>query len=421
MLKVFRNALRALTAALLLSLLAATGGLAQSGPIKVGVGLALTGAGAPAGKMILASLELWRDDVNAKGGLLGRQVELIHYDDQSTPSSVPGIYTKLITVDKVDLLMGPYATNFVAPAMPTIIQNNKMTISFTAIGINRHFNYPKYFSMVPVGPDGVDSFSIGFFEVAAAQKPKPQTVAFLAADAEFARSAVDAAREQAKKRGFKVVYDQSYPPATTDFTPMVRAIQASNADIVYIGAYPPDNVGIVRAANEVGLNPKMFGGAMIGMLITPIKVQLGPITNGLVIVETFVPSPKLSFEGLDNVMKRYQAKAGELKTDPLGYAFVPIGYGAGQILAQAVTETKSLDHDKLTAYMKATTFHTVVGDVKFAADGEWTKARQLTTQFQNVQPNDLNQFRDGSKQPILWPPEYKSGEMIYPYENARKK
>lgn len=421
MLKKCRNALRALTAALLLSLLAAGGALAQSGPIKVGVGLALTGAGAPAGKMILASLEIWRDDVNAKGGLLGRQVELIHYDDQSTPSNVPGIYTKLITVDKVDLLMGPYATNFVAPAMPTIIQNNKMTISFTAIGINRHFNYPKYFSMVPVGPDGVDSFSIGFFEVAAAQKPKPQTVAFLAADAEFARSAVDAAREQAKKRGFKVVYDQSYPPATTDFTPMVRAIQASNADIVYIGAYPPDNVGIVRAANEVGLNPKMFGGAMIGMLITPIKVQLGPITNGLVIVETFVPSSKLQFAGLDSVMKRYQAKAGELKTDPLGYAFVPIGYGAGQILAKAVTETKSLDHDKLAAYMKTATFDTVVGEVKFAADGEWTKARQLTTQFQNVQPNDLNQFRDGSKQPILWPPEYKSGEMIYPYADARKK
>ena len=74
-------------------------------------------------------------------------------------------------------------------------------------------------------------------------------------------------------------------------------------------AYPPDNVGIVRAANEIGLNPKMFGGAMIGMLITPIKVQLGPIANGLVIVETFVPSPKLQFAGLDDVMKRYQAKA----------------------------------------------------------------------------------------------------------------
>jgi branched-chain amino acid transport system substrate-binding protein len=415
------NALRTSAAALLVTLLCLCGASAQTGPIKVGVGLALTGAGASPGKMLLAALEIWRDDVNAKGGLLGRKVELIHYDDQSTPSNVPGIYTKLITVDKVDLLLGPYATNFVAPAMPTIMQHNKMTISLTAIGINRHFNYDKYFSMVPVGPEGINSFSIGFFEVAAAQKPKPQTVAILAADAEFARSASDGAREQAKKRGFKIIYDQSYPPATTDFTPMVRAVQAANPDIFYVAAYPPDNVGIIRAANEINLTPKMFGGAMIGMLITPIRVQLGPIANGLVIVETFLPSPKLQFPGLDDLMKRYQAKAPELKTDQLGYAFVPIGYAAGQTLAQAVTATKSLDHSKLAEYMHKATFKTVVGDVAFAKDGEWTKPRQFTTQVQNVVPNNLDQFRDGSKTPVLYPAEYKSGNIIYPYADARKK
>ena len=152
MLNLCRSALRVFAATLLIGLLCVSAAPAQTAnPIKVGVGLALTGAGASPGKMLLAALELWRDDVNAKGGMLGRKVELIHYDDQSTPSNVPGIYTKLITVDKVDLLLGPYATNFVAPAMPTIIQHNKMTISLTAIGINRHFNYDKYFSMIPVG------------------------------------------------------------------------------------------------------------------------------------------------------------------------------------------------------------------------------------------------------------------------------
>ena len=100
------------------------------------------------------ALELWRDDVNAKGGLLGRPVEIVYYDDQSNPNNVPALYTKLIAVDKVDLLLGPYATNMVAPAMPVIMQNNKTTISLLAIGINRHFNYPRYFSMVPVGPKG---------------------------------------------------------------------------------------------------------------------------------------------------------------------------------------------------------------------------------------------------------------------------
>ena len=422
MMNMTRKALGAFALALLAGLSFTVGASAQSGnPIKVGAGLALTGGGAPAGKMLLAAIEIWRDDVNAKGGLLGRPVEVVSYDDQSTPSNVPGIYTKLITVDKADLLLGPYATNFVAPAMPTIMQHNKMTLSLTAIGINRHFNYPKYFSMVPVGPDGVNAFSKGFFEVAATQKPKPQTVAILAADAEFAKAASDGAREELKKQGMKVIYDQSYPPNTADFTPMVRAIQSANADIVYIAAYPPDNVGIIRAANEIGLNPKMFGGAMIGMLITPIRVQLGPIANGLVIVETFLPSPKLQFPGLDDMMKRYQAKAGELKTDPLGYAFVPMGYAAGQVLAKAVTETKSLDHDKLATYIHANKFDTVVGTIAFGKDGEWTEARQFTTQVQNVAPNNLDQFRDGSKTPVLWPSEYKSGDIIYPYADARKK
>src|ERR1044071_2684293 len=296
-----------------------------------------------------------------------------------------------------------------------------MTISFTAIGINDKFHYDKYFSMVSTGPEGVNAFSIGFFNLAAAQKPKPQTVAILAADAEFAQSAAQGAREEIKKHGFKIVYDKSYPPSTTDFAPVVRAVQAANPDIVYVGAYPPDNVGIVRAANEIGLNPKLFGGAMIGMLITPIKVQLGPIMNGLVITESFVPSPKLNFPGLDDVMKRYQAKAGELKTDPIGFAFVPFGYTNGQILQQAVTATKSLDHEVLAKYIHANSFKTVVGEISFGKDGEWSKPRMVVTQFQNIEPSNVEQFKSGVKQPILWPPEYKTGTMIYPYEAARKK
>jgi branched-chain amino acid transport system substrate-binding protein len=422
MMKTCWNVVRASAAGFLIGSLLFSGARAQSGDqIKVGTGLALTGGGAPAGKMLLAALELWRDDINAKGGLLGRQVAIIVYDDQSNPTNVPGLYNKLISVDKVDLLVGPYGTNFVAPAMPTIIENNKMVISYTAIGINRQYNYPKYFSMVPVGPAGVNAFSIGFFDIAAAQTPKPQTVAILAADAEFAQSAAQGARDEIAKHGFKLIYDKNYPPNMTDFTPVVRAVQAVNADIVYVGAYPPDNVGIVRAANEIGLNPKMFGGAMIGMLITPIKVNLGPMINGLVISEAFVPSPKLQFVGLADLMTRYQAEAPTLKTDPIGFAFVPFGYAAGQVLAQAVTETKSLDHDKLAAYLHSHTFQTVAGEIGFGRDGEWSKTRQFLTQFQNVVPNNVDQFRDGHKQPILWPAEYKSGEIIYPYENARKK
>ena len=389
-------------------------------PIKVGLTLALTGAGAPAGKMLQAAIEIWRDDINAKGGLLGRPVEVILYDDQSNPAGIPGLYTKLIAVDKADLLLGPYGTNFVAPAMPTLIQNKRMTISYTAIGINREFNYDKYFSMVPVGPDGVNAFSKGFFALAAKQNPKPQTVAILAADAEFAQSAAHGAREELQRHGFTLIFDRSYPPNATDFTPIMRAVKAANADVVYVGAYPPDSLGIVRAAHEVGLTPKMFGGAMIGMLVTPMKVQLGPVTNGLVIHESFVPSPKLNFPGLNELMARYQAKAAELKTDPIGFAFVPFGYANGQILDQAVTATKSLDHDVLAKYIHSQSFKTVVGEISFGQDGEWSKPRMVLTQFQNVGPSSVDQFKNGDKQPILWPPEFANGTMIYPYGDARK-
>lgn len=404
-----------LIAAVIAIVLTFIGSAVAQTPIKVGFSMALTGGVAPNGKQLLAALQIWRDDVNAAGGLLGRPVELVFYDDQSNPSNVPGIYSKLITVDKVDLLVGPYATNMAAPAMPVIMQNNKMTVSLMAIGVNRHFNYPKYFSMVPIGPEGVPAFSRGFFELAAAQSPKPQTVAFLAADAEFARTAADGARENAKAAGLRTVYDRSYPPPTTDFLPIVRAVQAANADVVFVAAYPPDTVGIVRAASEIGLAPKMFGGTMIGLLATPIKMQLGPLVNGLVIMESFVPAPTFNFPGLQDVLAKYRAKAGEAGSDPLGYGFVPFGYAAGQVLAKAVQETGSLDHDRLADYVRRNTISTVVGEVSYGADGEWAKPRTVFTQFQNVTGSDLDQFRDTTKQVILWPDEYKTGTIVYPY------
>jgi branched-chain amino acid transport system substrate-binding protein len=302
--------------------------------------------------------------------------------------------------------------------MPVIIENNKLTVSMMAVSVNRHFNYPKYFSMLSLGPDGVRAFSKGFFDLAATLKPKPETVAILSGDAEFSRTSADGARANAAAGGFKIVYDKSYPPATTDFAPTVRAIQAVNPDIVFVAAYPPDTVGIVRAADEIGLKPKIFGGTMIGLLITPIKTQLGPILDGIVIMESFVPS--FNFPGLADLLKRYRAAATGEKIDPLGYGFVPFGYAAGQVLAQAVEGAQSLDHAKLAEYMHSHKFTTVAGDISFGEDGEWTQGRTVFTQFQNVAPSDPEQFADGKKQPVLWPLQYKTGEMIYPYADAKK-
>jgi len=408
-----RRAAAALAAVLLLAIPARA-----ADPIKVGFTMALTGGVAPNGKQSLAAFEIWRDDVNARGGLLGRPVELVYYDDQSNPANVPALYTKLITVDKVDLVIGPYATNMVAPAMPVLMQNNKMTISILALGVNKQFNYPRYFSTVPLGPEGPPAFSKGFFELATAQSPRPQTVAIVAADAEFAKTASDGARQNASAAGFKIVYDGKYPPSTTEFSPMMRAVQAANADIVFVAAYPPDTVGIVRAAHEIGLSPRMFGGTMIGLLATPIKMQLGPLINGIVINESFMPA--LDYPGTAELIRKYQALAPERKIDPLGYGFAPFAYAAGQLIAKAVEDTRSLDDDKLAKYLHSHTVETVVGPLAFGADGEWVKSRMLFTQFQGIDGNDLGQFKDRAKEVILWPAEYRNGTMIYPYVKARK-
>ncbi len=395
---------------------------AQSGqPIKIGLSVSLTGGVAVNGKQVLLAMEIWKDDTNAKGGLLGRPVELIYYDDQSNPTTVPGIFTKLIEVDKVDLCVGPYATNMVVPAIPVLMQHNMVTLGITALLANHNFHYPKYFSMVATGGDPRTAVAGGFFTVALAQNPKPQTVAISAADAEFSQTSADAARAEAERRGLKIVYDKSYPPSTTDYAPIVRAIQATEPDIVYNASYPPDTIGMLHAADEVGLKTKMFGGNMIGLVSTTFKVQLGPLLNGVVsTADLFVPGPKFNFPGVADLLKKYSERAATEKIDPLGYNFAPMSYGALQVLGQAVEATKGLDQDKIGQYIHAHSFQTVAGEISFDADGEWAKPRVLVSQFQHVTGHDVEEFKDFSKQVVVYPPEYKAGDLIYPFTDARK-
>src|SRR5580704_12634106 len=260
-------------AALISPIVAGKAARAQgAAPIKIGFGMALTGPLAVNGQQALLGSQIWAEEINAKGGLLGRQVELIHYDDQSNPSTVPGIYTKLLDVDKCDLVLSGYATNMIAPAIPVVMQKNKVFISLFGLDANSEFHYPRYYSFIPTaGPNPKATISEGLFQVAAAQDPKPKTVAIAAEDAEFSRNAAEGARANAKQYGFEVVYDKTYPPNTTDYSPVVRAIQAGNPDLVVICSYPLSSVGMLLSANELGLKPKMMGGAMVGLQATAIK------------------------------------------------------------------------------------------------------------------------------------------------------
>jgi branched-chain amino acid transport system substrate-binding protein len=285
--------------------------------------------------------------------------------------------------------------------------------------VNHEFKYPKFFAMIPTGPDTKPSFTTGFFEVAAAQSPKPQTVALAAADQEFSRNACDGARDNAKKANFKIVYDKTYPPSTTDFSPIVRAVQAANPDIVTICSYPLDSVGMVKAVNELNYKPKMIGGAMVGLQATVFKRQLGPLLNGWVNYETWVPAKNMMFEGTEAFLKQYQARAGAEGVDPLGYYLGTWGYAYIQILGEAVQATKSLDDNKLADYIGKTNFKTIMGDVKFGKGGEWAQGRMLQVQYHGIKSGDLEQFRGMETQTVLTPAQYKTGDVIYPYEKAK--
>jgi branched-chain amino acid transport system substrate-binding protein len=301
------------------------------------------------------------------------------------------------------------------------MQKQKLYIILFGLGVNTEFKYNKFFAMIPSGPDPKPSFTTGFFEVAAQQNPKPQTAALIASDQEFSRNACDGARENAKKHGFRIVYDRTYPPTTADFTPVVRAIQAANPDVVAVCSYPLDSVGIVKAVNEVGFKPKMIGGAMVGLQATVFKNQLGPLLNGFVNYETWVPDKKMMFEGTEEFFKKYQARAASEGVDPLGYYLGGWGYAYAQVLGQAVAGAKTLKDAELADYIHKNTFKTIHGNIKFGPNGEWAKSGMLQVQYHGIkQGAGLDVWRGMSYQTVLTPAELKTGNVVYPFEKAKQ-
>ncbi len=386
-------------------------------PIRIGFGMALTGGLAANGKAALLSMQIWAQDVNEKGGLLGRPVELVHYDDQTKPANVPAIYSKLIDVDKVDFVVSGYGTNLIAPAIPLVMERDMVFMGLFGLAANEKFKYPNYFGINPAGPNPRTDWSQGFFRIAA--KNKLKTIALIGADAEFARNALSGARENAKTFGLKVIYDKTYPPGTSDFSPVVRAIKSGNPDVVYVASYPPGSVGITRAAHEVGLEPKLFGGGMVGLQYAAFLTQLGPMLNGIVNYDFWVPEPTLNFPGVNEFLKRYQAKAAEVGVDPLGHYLPPWAYANLQVLEVAIRATKSTDQKTIGEYLRDHEIETIVGKIKFGRNGEWAQTRALMVQYQNIENKKVDQFFGPGKRIVLYPEAWKSGELIYPYAAAK--
>jgi branched-chain amino acid transport system substrate-binding protein len=387
---------------------------AASSPIRIGYCLSLTGPVADNSRSAQLAHQIWQEDTNRQSGLLGRPVELVCYDDHADASQ-PGIYKKLMDEDKVDLVIGGYGTNSVLPAMPLIMERQRFFVGLMGLGVNNALAYQNYFAMIPTGPDPNAALTEGFFAIAAQQKPRPATVALLSADAEFSRNPVLGGKANATKYDFKVVHEATYPLTTKDFTPFIEAVAESNCDLLVLCSYLADSIGLVRTIHAHPFRPKMVGGAMIGPQNTSVKTTLGPLLNGFVNYEYWVPSPKLMFPGVREELEAYQLRATAADVDPLGHYMAPLAYAQMQVVADAVKVTGSLEDAKMAEYARKATFHTVMGAIEFGNNGEWSRPRVVQVQFQGIVGTDIEQFRDGSRQTIVWPPELASGQLQFPY------
>src|SRR5580658_4646575 len=391
----------------------------DTSPLKIGYCLSLSGGLASNGKTAQLAHQIWQETINQNGNLLGRPVELVCLDDQTNPNLVAGLYQRLFDVEKVDLVIGGYGDNSVAPAMPLVMEHKKFFLGLMALAVNAKFNYPQYFVMIPTGPHPNLALTEGFFQIAGQQNPKLETVAILIADAPFSQSPAQGAKENLARQGMRVIWGGKYPLSTTDFSTYMEDLKRINPDVVFFCSYINDSIGLVKAMNAAGLTPKVVGGAMIGPQNGVVKAVLGPLLNGLVNYEYWLPVPSLLNPQIQSFIAMYQSRAEKAGADPLGYYVAPMAYAQLQVLAQAIRAVGSLDRGELTDYTREATFETIVGKVKFGEGGGWAQPRVLTVQFQNIESNNISEFRKPNTQAVVYPGENASATLIYPYGKAK--
>jgi branched-chain amino acid transport system substrate-binding protein len=388
-------------------------------PIRIGYCLSLTGPLGSNGKTANLAHQIWAEGVNRRGGLLGRNVAMVCVDDETNPKLVADIYRRLLDVEKVDLLIGGYGDNSVSPAMPLVMERKRYLVAVMALAVNATLKYSNYFVMIPTGPHPPAALTEGFFELAARQVPKPQTLAILAADAPFSKAPIQGAKGHAEKHGFRVVSEELYSLSTTDFSTHIDDVASKNPDIVFFCSYLNDSAGLIRTISSSAFKPKLVGGAMIGPQNGSIKTQLGPALNGVVNYEYWLPVPALMYPGVAELIAEYQSRAQDFGADPLGYYVAPQAYAQMQVVEQAIIGANSLDDDELAEFTRNAVFKTVVGEVKFGDAGSWSEARVLQVQFQNIRSGALSEFKDPGTQVVVWPPDLASGALVYPYAKAK--
>jgi len=361
--------------------------------IVIGAAISLSGKYADSGLWYKQTYEMWQDQVNDRGGLLGKDVKLILYDDQSDPTTGVSLYEKLITVDEVDCILGAYsspvilATSSIAEKYEMLYMEGGGTSSEI---FDRGYNY-----VFLSWPGLAEDYSKGFFELikTVPEDKKPKTIGFLYEDTIFATSVAEGGKKSAEEAGLEVKFFESYPKGTTDFKPILQPFKDENVDIVYGGGYFQDSVLLVKTCKELNYNPMAIWSS-VGPGMVDFGDELG--TDADIVccgVHFDVTSP---YEGVPEFVDEFENRYNKTP----GYHAAG-AYATCQVLEEAINETESLDQKVLRDYVASHTISTILGNLSWDERGVPAEA-MLTIQWQ-----------DG-KTVIVWPPEAKTGEFVFP-------
>ena len=361
------------------------------GPIKIGASLSLTGTYAKLGKNQHEGYQLCQKDLNARGGLLGRKVELAVYDDQSMPATAVRLYEKLITEDKVDGVMGPYSSPVTEAVANVSEKYKKVMVSPLAATTSIFKKTPRrqYIFMV-ISPAEV--YLEGLIDMAAKRGLK--TVAIVNEDTLFSKAAASGAAELAKKKGLQVVYQEAYPKGNTDFSALLTKVKAQNPDVIAAATYFDDAVALTRQMRELGVNPRMYG-VTVGGDLPEFYDTLKQ--NAEYIYGATQWEPTLPYPGNQEFFEAYKK---DFAHEPSYHSAA--GYAGCMIYAEAVKRAGSLDSDKVREQLLKLETKTLFGDYKVDADGFQLAHKMVTFQWQ------------GEKKVTVWPDELAKGKPKFP-------
>lgn len=367
-----------------------SGGGSGEGPINIGLTITKTGNEAGPATFELQGYELAVREINASGGLLGRRVKLTSHDDQGDASVAVKRYQRFTSSDDIDLLLGPYQTDLVAAIGPIVSRAKMVTVTLGA-------NVPQYrqYPYLVQGITQTGNYMNPVVDLAAAKGYK--TMALLVQDTQFPRKLAEGVVKAAKAKGIRIVFNETYPADTTNFTPLVLKAARSHPDVILGATYVADSIGIVKAARAQGVNAKMFAFS-IGPVEPEFQQSLGKSAEG--ILGSTLWFPTLPTKGNDDFVKAFKKKFGR---EPDYHAAV--AYSAMRTLAAAVEKVGSLDQDAIRKTLITMKRPTVVGTFDVNSDRIQVGYGAYALQWQN------------GDQELVWPKKDQTKPVQLPHEN----